>query len=233
MYLLGACATLVQTGPIMGTTQIPLELHTYACSRNPIVIWTIEHLLSQSSNWRFGTWLPAQLLVVPPGVHILLIDVSSIPEWPEPVRKWTDAGHRTILIVNGGWGAGAAELRALYLGVRGIVHIAADFLQQLSEAVRLVAQGQLFASSAVLDEFYFGSRRMRPRSATPDLSFREEQVMDLLTKALTNRRIGTVLGISERTAKFHVCNLLRKLQVRTRKEFMEKYGNVLIQHKSA
>jgi DNA-binding NarL/FixJ family response regulator len=174
-----------------------------------------------------------QLLVVPPGVHILLIDVSSIPEWPEPVRKWTDAGHRTILIVNGGWGTEAAELRALHLGVRGIVHIAADFLQQLSEAIQLVAQGQLFAGSNVLDEFYDGSRRMRPRSATPHLSFREEQVMDLLMKALTNRRIGAVLGISERTAKFHVCNLLRKLQVRTRKELMEKHGNVLIQHKSA
>lgn len=233
MYRPGARATLVQTEPIMGTTHIPLELHIYACSRNPIVIWAIHHLLSHSSNWRLGTWLPTQLLVVPPGVHILLIDVSSVPEWPEPVRKWTDAGHRTMLIVNGGWGTGAAELRALHLGVRGIVHIAADFLQQLSEAIQFVAQGQLFASSDVLDEFYYGSRRIRPSSATPHLSFREEQVMDLLMKALTNRRIAVVLGISERTAKFHVCNLLRKLQVKTRKELMEKYGDVLVQHKSA
>ncbi|HEY7403787.1 MAG TPA: LuxR C-terminal-related transcriptional regulator [Candidatus Angelobacter sp.] len=217
----------------MGITHIPLEFHIYACSRNPIVIWTIEHLLSHSSNWRVGTWLPTQLLVVPPGVHILLIDVSSIPEWPEAVRKWADAGHKTILIVNGGWGAGTAELRALHLGVRGIVHITQDLLQRLSEAINLVAQGQLFASGDVLDEFYYGSRRIRPRSATPHLSFREEQVMDLLMKALTNRRIGAVLGISERTAKFHVCNLLRKLQVRTRRELMEKYGNILVQHKSA
>lgn len=197
-----------------------------------MVIWTIEHLLSHSSNWRFGTWLPPQLLVAHPGVHILLIDVSSIPEWPEPVRKWTDAGHRTMLMVNGSW-IGTAELRALHLGVRGIVHIAGDFLQQLSEAIQFVAQGQLVASSEVLDEFYHGLRRIRPHSATPQLSFREEQVMDLLMKPLTNRKIGAVLGISERTAKFHVCNLLRKLEVRTRKELMEKYGDVLVQHKSA
>lgn len=217
----------------MGTAHIPLELHIYACSRNPIVIWTIEHLLSRSLNWHFGTWLPTQLLTVPPGAHILLIDVSSIPEWPEPVRKWTDAGHRTMLIVNGGWGTGAAELRALHLGVRGIVHIETDFLQQLSEAIHCVAQGQLFASSNVLEEFYYGSRRIRPRSTSLNLSFREEQVMDLLMKALTNRRIAAVLGISERTAKFHVCNLLRKLQVRTRREFMDKYGNLLVQQQSA
>jgi DNA-binding NarL/FixJ family response regulator len=217
----------------MGTIHIPLELHIYSCSRNPIAIWTIKHSLSHLGTCDFGTWLPTQLLVVPPGVHVLLIDVSSIPEWPEAVRKWADAGHRTILIVNGGWGTETSELRALHLGVRGIVHISQDFLQQLSEAIRLVALGQLFASAEALDAFYCGTRRLRPQSDTSHLSFREEQVMDLLLKSFSNRRIGAVLGISERTAKFHVCNLLRKLQVKTRQELIEKYGNVLIQPKSA
>ena len=217
----------------MGTIHIPLELHIYSCSRNPIAIWTIKHSLSHLGTCDFGTWLPTQLLVVPPGVHVLLIDVSSIPEWPEAVRKWADAGHRTILIVNGGWGAETSELRALHLGVRGIVHISQDFLQQLSEAIRLVALGQLFASAEALDAFYCGTRRLRPQSDMSHLSFREEQVMDLLLKSFSNRRIGAVLGISERTAKFHVCNLLRKLQVRTRQELIEKYGNVLIQPRSA
>jgi len=217
----------------MGTIHIPLELHVYSCSRNPIAIWAIEHSLSHLGNCRFGTWFPTQLLVAPPGVHVLLIDVSSIPEWPEAVRKWADAGHRTILMVNGGWGTETTELRALHLGVRGIVHISQDFLQQLSEAIRFVALGQLFASAEVLDAFYCGTRRMRPQSDASHLSFREEQVMDLLLKSLSNRRIGAVLGISERTAKFHVCNLLRKLQVKTRRELIEKYGNVLVQHKSA
>jgi DNA-binding NarL/FixJ family response regulator len=216
----------------MGTIHIPVELHVYSCSRNPIVIWTIEHSLSHLGNCLFGTWLPTQLLVAPPGVHVLLIDVSSIPEWPEAVRKWADAGHRTILMVNGGWGTGTNELRALHLGVRGIVHISRDFLQQLSEAIRFVALGQLFASPEVLDAFYCGTRRMRPQSDASHLSFREEQVMDLLLKSLSNKRIGAVLGISERTAKFHVCNLLHKLQVRTRRELIEKYGNIFIQPKA-
>jgi DNA-binding NarL/FixJ family response regulator len=218
---------------VMVTVHIPLELHVYACSRNPIVIWTIEHLLSDLASWHFGTWLPPQLLTVPPGVHVLLIDVSSIPEWPEAVHKWADAGHRTILIVNGGWRTGTAELRALHLGVRGILQIAQDFPQQLSEAIRLVSLGQLFASTEVLNEFYCGTRRKGPRAATPCLSFREEQVMDLLLKALSNRRIGAVLGISECTVKFHVCNLLRKLQVKTRRELIEKYDNALLQSQSA
>lgn len=218
----------------MGTSQIPLNFFIYVCSRNPIAVWTIERLLiPNSSNWRFGVWLPNQLLIVPPGVHILLIDVFSIAEWPEVVRKWTEAGHRIILMTTESWRSGSTALRSLHFGVRGIVSVSPDFNQQLSEAISSVIKGQLFASEETLDAFYYGARQIRSRSDSPHLSFREEQVIDLLTKGFSNRRIGAVLGISERTAKFHVCNLLRKLQVRTRREIVDKYGHVLDQHKSA
>jgi DNA-binding NarL/FixJ family response regulator len=212
----------------MGTSQIPLNFFIYICSRNPITAWAIERSLTpNSSNWRLGIWLPNQLITAPPGVHILLVDVFSITEWPEVARKWTEVGHRTILLTTQKWGSGSAELRALQFGVRGIVRVSPDFNQQLSEAISSVAKGQLFASEESLNEFYYGSRRMRPRSATPQLSFREEQVIDLLIRGFSNRRIGTVLEISERTAKFHVCNLLRKLQVRNRRELVDKYEHVL------
>src|SRR5215469_12751622 len=218
----------------VGISHISLELCVYVCSKNPIVTLAIERLLAQShSEWRFVTWLPTQLISVPAGVHILLIDISSVSEWPEVVHKWTEAGHRTILMTGESWASGSAALRALHLGVRGIVCISAEFIQQLLEAIRSVAKGQLFADEEILDEFYYGYRRMRSPCSIPRLSFREEQVIDLLTKGFSNRRIGTVLGITERTAKFHVCNLLRKLQVRTRRELVDRYGYIFDQHKSA
>jgi len=216
----------------MTNTQTLSDFSIYICSRSPIVAWAIERQLAPSSSTcRFGTWLPRQLLTVPPGVHILLIDVCSVSEWPEAVRKWTDAGHRAILLVAESWDSGGAGLRALHLGVRGIVHVSSDFIQQLSDAISLVAAGQLFASRETLGEFYY--RSLRPRSVVPQLSFREEQVMDLLIRGFSNRRIGTVLGISERTAKFHVGNILHKLQARTRRELVDKCGNVLDQIQTA
>lgn len=218
----------------MGISHIPLDLYVNVCSKNPIATLAIERLLAQNhSDWHFATWLPNQLISVPPGVHILLIDISSVSEWPEIVHKWTEAGHRTILMTGENWTSGSAALRALHLGVRGVVCISADFIQELLEAIRSVARGQLFADEEILDEFYYGYRRMRSPSTIPHLSFREEQVIDLLTKGLSNRRIGAVLGITERTAKFHVCNLLRKLQVRTRRELVDRYGQVFDHHKSA
>lgn len=218
----------------MENNQILSNSYIYLCSRNPVAVWAIRNLLATNIlNSRVDVLFPQQPFIVPQGVHILLIDTSSVSEWPETVSKWTRAGHRAVLLVGGSRDPGTAELRALHLGVRGVVEVSNDFTQRLSEAISVVAKGQLFASNQTLDSFYCGPRRVQPGPATPHLSFREQQVVDLLVKGLSNRKIGTVLGISERTAKFHVCNILRKLQVRTRKEFFSNHEHLLEKYRSA
>jgi DNA-binding NarL/FixJ family response regulator len=164
------------------------------------------------------------MLVVSRGVNILVIDACSVPEWPEVVRQWNDVGHRTILVVEDNCDIGGVELRSLHFGVRGIVRVSDDFIEQMLEAIKCVAKGQVFATGETLDQFYCGFRRSRSGSPSSSLSFREEQTLELLTKGFSNKRIGHVLGISERTAKFHVCNILRKLQVGSRRELMNKYA---------
>ena len=44
-----------------------------------------------------------------------------------------------------------------------------------------------------------------------ELSPRELDTVRLLVEGLSNRQIGRRLGISTHTAKFHVCNVTRKL----------------------
>ena len=46
-------------------------------------------------------------------------------------------------------------------------------------------------------------------------------MLDLLAEGRTNRQIGDVLFISEKTASVHVTNLLRKLGVQSRTEAAE------------
>ncbi len=146
----------------MENIQLSTGLFVYICSRNPIAIWAIENLLTpDSSDFHFSAWSPKQPIVVPEGSHILLIDVCSISEWPEAVRKWTDAGHRTILLVADIWDSEGAELRALHLGVRGIVHVSRVTVRELSEAIGFIARGQLVADAETLDEFYGGTRRLK------------------------------------------------------------------------
>jgi DNA-binding CsgD family transcriptional regulator len=50
------------------------------------------------------------------------------------------------------------------------------------------------------------------------LTRREMQVLGLIAEGLSSNRIGTRLGISEHTAKFHAMRILDKLAVRTRTE---------------
>lgn len=53
-------------------------------------------------------------------------------------------------------------------------------------------------------------------AATPTLSLREREVLAWMKEGKTNWEISKILNISERTVKFHVQNLLLKLQASTR-----------------
>ncbi len=57
-----------------------------------------------------------------------------------------------------------------------------------------------------------------PPEETRHLTPRECEVINLLARGLSNRDIGARLYISETTAKFHVGNILRKLDVSSRAE---------------
>jgi DNA-binding NarL/FixJ family response regulator len=50
------------------------------------------------------------------------------------------------------------------------------------------------------------------------LTSREEQILELIATGLSNKEIGSELGIAEKTVKHYVTNVLQKLQVRNRVE---------------
>ena len=54
------------------------------------------------------------------------------------------------------------------------------------------------------------------------LTPREREVMEFLLRRLSNKEIAEILGISERTVKFHVGNILNKLHVNSRQELSAK-----------
>ena len=50
------------------------------------------------------------------------------------------------------------------------------------------------------------------------LTGREKQILELLQRDLSNRIIAQRLAVSERTIKFHVSNILHKLNLTNRRE---------------
>jgi DNA-binding NarL/FixJ family response regulator len=66
-----------------------------------------------------------------------------------------------------------------------------------------------------------------PAASTPTagdarLTLREREVLGLLAEGDRNKEIAVRLGLSERTVKFHVANVLRKLDAQSRTEALRR-----------
>ena len=92
-------------------------------------------------------------------------------------------------------------------------------IEQLGEAIRLVARGQSLISPAMatklLEEFVEISK---PKVETPTLTPREMEVLRQVARGLSNHEIGAELFISENTVKNHIRNIFEKLQMKSRME---------------
>jgi len=107
----------------------------------------------------------------------------------------------------------------LELGVKGLLDYS-EASKNLPEAVRTVAHAGYWVERKMLSRFMdFMAHRSRGRFAkapSARLSPREREVLECLSGNLSNKEIARKLKISERTAKFHVSNLLAKFEVKRR-----------------
>jgi two-component system, NarL family, response regulator len=103
-----------------------------------------------------------------------------------------------------------AIFKTVRAGAKGYLVKVAD-PQEIREAVRRVAKGETFFPSAI-------GLKLAKSIASPRLSKREMDVLEILARGKGNREIGRTLDISEGTIKFHVKSILRKLDVIGRAE---------------
>ena len=111
--------------------------------------------------------------------------------------------------------------QCLLAGFAGFVRH--DEAHLLGSAVEAVARGRLWISPEVA-RLYFqltSSRTAIRRTGVETLTMREGQILDLLRRRYSNREVADFLGISESTVKFHVSNVLMKLNVSNRRELTE------------
>ncbi len=108
---------------------------------------------------------------------------------------------------------------ALKAGAAGYV-LKHEAGQELVDAARAVARGESFLTSAgqrSLVRAWMADESTGPREP---LSPREQEVLKLVAEAHTNREIGEILGLSEKTVETHRASLLRKLGMRDRVELV-------------
>ena len=81
---------------------------------------------------------------------------------------------------------------------------------RIVHAIRAVADGQAVFDSSVASRIINGRPQGNDDLADP-LSDREMEVLQLMSKGLSNKEIGRELWIGETTVKTHVSHILRKL----------------------
>ena len=104
---------------------------------------------------------------------------------------------------------------ALRAGARGYLLKGAD-RSELVRAIQSVASGEAVYGAAVatrIVQFFTGAREEYAAQVFPELTERERDVLGLIASGRRNSEIATALGLSDKTVRNHVSNVLLKLQV--------------------
>ncbi|HVC30500.1 MAG TPA: response regulator transcription factor [Steroidobacteraceae bacterium] len=149
---------------------------------------------------------------------VLLLDLA-MPEMDgvEVIRRLHETQPAVGIVVFTVFDSDERILTALKAGARGYVLKGAP-REEVFNAIRVVAAGGSLLPPVVATRLL---RHVRGEDGEPliePLSPRQQEVLQLLARGLQNKEIAATLRIGERTAKFHVEAVLRKLGAGNRTE---------------
>ncbi len=108
--------------------------------------------------------------------------------------------------------------RAMHSKLHGFVDKNEQTVEALAEAIHTVLKGQRYLSPAVHEMNL--SLRNNPASFDKILSTREQGLLGLFGRGLTNGEVAAEVGLSELTVRNHRCRLMAKLDLRTSPELI-------------
>jgi len=108
--------------------------------------------------------------------------------------------------------------RAMHSKLHGFVDKNEQTVEALAEAVHTVMAGQRYFSAQVRHAYQ--SLHSDPKSFDKILSAREQSLLAIFGRGLTNEQAAAEVGLSELTVRNHRCRLMTKLGVRTSPELI-------------
>jgi two-component system nitrate/nitrite response regulator NarL len=153
---------------------------------------------------------------------LVLLDISMPGGGIEAARRIAALGLGTRIVMLTVSERDEDVMAALKAGAHGYA-LKGVGASELVEIVRAVAEGGSFVPPALaarlLQAMQNPDRRARPsESPLAGLAPREEQILELVAKGLSNKEIARKLDLQEKTIKHYMTKILQKLQVRNRVE---------------
>jgi DNA-binding NarL/FixJ family response regulator len=164
--------------------------------------------------------------------HILLVDAQTAGAL-EICRELRLNGVRPWVILAGADRDERWAVEALKTGARGILSKNAT-VESLLKAVRVVHQGEVWASNRVIA---LSVEELATRSVNSGggklafrerLSPREQEIVHLIVGGLSNLEAANRLGITEATVKAHLTRIFQKLALRGRGQLAARYHGSVV-----
>lgn len=213
----GALPTLGKKGESSEAVDIRPILSVCVVEYNPLAARFLGQILASHA---LRIYTHNQVLDCPfgfePEVEIFILDRSTLPE---PLSRFLRSLRvrfpeaRTVVLDHN---LPAEELqRLLFLGVQGFLSYT-EVEKNLPEAIRAVAAGELWVPPEVLHEYQDFSARLTRKTAA--LTAREQRIVELIQRRMSNKEISGILKIPQKMVRSHLESIFLKLGVRHRDE---------------
>ncbi len=193
---------------------------------------TLEQIVSMADGFRcIGTMCNAEealakLPILKPDVVLMDINLGEGESGIDCVRELKPAMPATNFMMCTVYEEDEKIFEALSAGASGYI-LKKTEPAKLLDAIKELHEGGAPMSSQIARKVVFAFRN-KPVSASAtgsieQLSFREKQILEELSRGLMYKEIGAVLYISPETVRKHVYHIYEKLHVNNRVEAVNKY----------
>ena len=195
-------------------------------SSHPLLTWAVEKLFAHVKDFPVRN-LPtaateAQAMSCGNSPRLFLLDGCSLTTDLGRLAQRCRAqapGSKILALLPPENSSEEEMLRLFFWGIDGFVVLHKTWQAELPHAVRSTLEGRVWVPRAVMAAYAEQMRALLDTQLLPghSLTAREAQVLQLLMRRLANKEISSALAISERTVKYHVSNILSKLQLEDRR----------------
>lgn len=104
-----------------------------------------------------------------------------------------------------------------------------EITDTLPQIIHLVAQGATWFSRAVVEWLLQQETKPCLEQATPTLTKRERQVLELVVKGQSNSQIAAILQVAEQTVRNYISQVYSKLDLRDRTDAIIRFDRLIPQ----
>ena len=166
---------------------------------------------------------------------VMIVDLNMPGSVMDSISRIAASNAKTKILIFTASTSVDQAIAALEAGATGYV-LKGCSENELVTAVQAVSAGNTYISPCFASKVFSGMRNISQRRETTDvvrLSTREDQVLRLLMRGMTNREIASDLSLSDKTVKHYMTILMQRLQVRNRIEVVLAARELGIDHSNS